>query len=56
MIAETALDTTGLASQLAAILGDPAIAETMAARALGVGRVDATDRLVALVTGLARRK
>ncbi len=56
MIAESALDTTRLASQLAAILGDPAVAETMAARALGIGRVDATERLVALVTGLTGRE
>lgn len=51
-IAEKALDAAGLAGQIAAILNDPAKAETMARAALGISKPDATARLVALVEAL----
>lgn len=53
LISEKALDAEALAAQMAAILGAPGTAEAMARNALGQGRPDATERLVALVEGLA---
>lgn len=52
-MAEKALDADTLAAQMAAILGQPNKAEAMARNALGQGRPDATERLVALVEGLS---
>lgn len=52
VIQEKALDAPGLAGHIAAILEDPARAETMARVALGEGKPDATARLVALVEEL----
>lgn len=52
LIQEKALDADALAAQMAAILGQPADAAQMARNALGQGRPDATERLVALVDGL----
>ncbi|MFN6925331.1 MAG: UDP-N-acetylglucosamine--N-acetylmuramyl-(pentapeptide) pyrophosphoryl-undecaprenol N-acetylglucosamine transferase [Tabrizicola sp.] len=52
MVQEKALDAAGLAVHIAAILEDPAKAETMARAALGEGKPDATARLVALVEEL----
>ncbi|MBA3909045.1 MAG: UDP-N-acetylglucosamine--N-acetylmuramyl-(pentapeptide) pyrophosphoryl-undecaprenol N-acetylglucosamine transferase [Rhodobacter sp.] len=53
LIPEKALDADTLARHIAAILGDPHAAETMARNALGEGKPDATARLVALVEDLA---
>lgn len=53
LIPEKRLDAATLASHIAAILQNPAAAETMARNALGEGKPDATARLVALVEGLA---
>ena len=53
LIPETALDAKTLARHIAVILETPLAAETMARNALAVGRPDATDRLMALVEGLA---
>jgi UDP-N-acetylglucosamine--N-acetylmuramyl-(pentapeptide) pyrophosphoryl-undecaprenol N-acetylglucosamine transferase len=53
LMAEKALDADTLAAQMAAILGQPKQAEAMARNALGQGRPDATERLVALVEGLS---
>ncbi len=53
LIPEKALDAETLARQMAAILGNPEAAETMARNALGQGKPDATARLVALVEELA---
>jgi UDP-N-acetylglucosamine--N-acetylmuramyl-(pentapeptide) pyrophosphoryl-undecaprenol N-acetylglucosamine transferase len=47
------VDGFALAAQIAAILGQPKQAEAMARNALGQGRPDATERLVALVEGLS---
>jgi UDP-N-acetylglucosamine--N-acetylmuramyl-(pentapeptide) pyrophosphoryl-undecaprenol N-acetylglucosamine transferase len=55
LIAEKALDAATLADQMAAILGQPQLADQMARNALGQGRPDATDRLAALVEGLATK-
>jgi UDP-N-acetylglucosamine--N-acetylmuramyl-(pentapeptide) pyrophosphoryl-undecaprenol N-acetylglucosamine transferase len=52
VIQEKALDAETLARHIAAILEDPARAETMARAALGEGKPDATARLVALVEEL----
>ncbi|WP_136645758.1 glycosyltransferase [Tabrizicola sp. YIM 78059] len=52
MIVEKALDASTLAGHIAAILEDPARAESMAQAALAVARPDATARLVALVEDL----
>lgn len=51
-IQENALDAAALAGHIAAILNDPARAETMARNALGAAMPDATARLVALVEDL----
>lgn len=53
LIPENRLDAAALADQMAAILGQPQAAEQMARNALGQGRPDATERLVALVEALA---
>lgn len=55
VLAEKALDLTGLTAQMAAILGDEARASAMARAALLQGRPDATARLVALVMGLGEK-
>jgi UDP-N-acetylglucosamine--N-acetylmuramyl-(pentapeptide) pyrophosphoryl-undecaprenol N-acetylglucosamine transferase len=52
VVQEKALDAGALAGHIAAILGDPHKAETMARAALGEGKPDATARLVALVEEL----
>ena len=53
VIAETALAPDNLSRHVGEILGDPERARAMAAAARDCGRPDATDRLVALVEGLA---
>lgn len=53
LMAENALDPATLSAQMATILGQPALAESMARSALAQGRPDATERLVALVEELA---
>ena len=53
LIPESRLDADSLSAQIALILGQPAAANQMAAVALSCGIPDATDRLVALVEGLA---
>ena len=53
VIPEKALDAASLSSHMAAVLSQPDAANRMAANALGQGRPDATDRLVALVEALA---
>jgi UDP-N-acetylglucosamine--N-acetylmuramyl-(pentapeptide) pyrophosphoryl-undecaprenol N-acetylglucosamine transferase len=53
LIPEAALDPGALAAQIAAVLGDQAVAMRMAAHAQAQGRPDAADRLVALVEALA---
>lgn len=55
LIGEKALDAAVLADHMAAILDQPKAAERMARNALGQGRPDATDRLVALVEALAAK-
>ncbi len=50
---EAGLDAATLSGHIAAILRDPARATAMSAAALAAARPDATDRLVALVEGLA---
>lgn len=55
LIAEKALDAGVLADHMAAVLGQPKAAETMARNALGQGRPDATERLVALVEALVKK-
>jgi UDP-N-acetylglucosamine--N-acetylmuramyl-(pentapeptide) pyrophosphoryl-undecaprenol N-acetylglucosamine transferase len=55
LIPESALDADTLAVQMAAILENPAAALQMSRNALGLGRADATDRLVELVTSLTER-
>ncbi len=52
LIPEKALDAATLADHMATVLGQPDAASRMAQNALGQGRPDATDRLVALVEGL----
>lgn len=54
LIPEKLLDPAALAAQLGAILASPDAAVAMAQHALGQGRPDATERLVALVEGLAK--
>jgi UDP-N-acetylglucosamine--N-acetylmuramyl-(pentapeptide) pyrophosphoryl-undecaprenol N-acetylglucosamine transferase len=53
VVQEKALDAGALAGHIAAILEDPARAETMARSALSEGKPDATARLVALVESLS---
>ena len=53
IIQEPALAPPDLAAHIAAILGDPAKAATMAEAARGQGRVDAVDRLKAEILKLA---
>lgn len=54
LIPEKLLDPAALAAQLEAVLSRPDAAVAMAQHALGQGRPDATERLVALVEGLAK--
>ena len=54
LIPEKLLDPATLAPQLEAILASPDAAVAMAQHALGQGRPDATERLVALVEDLAK--
>jgi UDP-N-acetylglucosamine--N-acetylmuramyl-(pentapeptide) pyrophosphoryl-undecaprenol N-acetylglucosamine transferase len=53
LIPEKLLDADTLARHMAAVLGAPEAARTMAAHALAQGRPDAADRLAALVEDLA---
>ncbi|MES2432958.1 MAG: UDP-N-acetylglucosamine--N-acetylmuramyl-(pentapeptide) pyrophosphoryl-undecaprenol N-acetylglucosamine transferase [Pseudomonadota bacterium] len=53
LMPEVGLDPAALATQIAAILDNPAQAEDMARKAQAQGRPDATERLVALVEALA---
>lgn len=53
LIPEKLLEPAALSAQMAAILGHPAAAETMAAHALSQGKPDAAARLAALVEELA---
>ena len=55
LIPESALSTETLTAQIAAVLQTPGAAQTMARNALALGRADATDRLVELVTRLTER-
>jgi UDP-N-acetylglucosamine--N-acetylmuramyl-(pentapeptide) pyrophosphoryl-undecaprenol N-acetylglucosamine transferase len=55
LIPEKALDAGSLTDHMAAILGQPQAAEQMARNALGQGRPDATERLVALVEALVKK-
>ncbi|MCX7287363.1 MAG: UDP-N-acetylglucosamine--N-acetylmuramyl-(pentapeptide) pyrophosphoryl-undecaprenol N-acetylglucosamine transferase [Rhodobacterales bacterium] len=52
LITEAGLDAASLSRHIAAILDDPAHAETMARNALAEGKPDATARMVALVEAL----
>ena len=54
LIPEKLLDPATLSAQLGAILASPDAAVAMAQHALGQGRPDATERLVALVEDLAK--
>ncbi|MCZ8332700.1 MAG: UDP-N-acetylglucosamine--N-acetylmuramyl-(pentapeptide) pyrophosphoryl-undecaprenol N-acetylglucosamine transferase [Rhodobacteraceae bacterium] len=54
LIPEKLLDPAALAAQVGAILASPDAAVAMAQHALGQGRPDATERLVALVEDLAK--
>lgn len=54
VIAESALDPAALSGHIAAILSDPDRARGMAKAAAAQGRPDATERLVTLVTAIAR--
>ncbi|VDC31319.1 UDP-N-acetylglucosamine--N-acetylmuramyl-(pentapeptide) pyrophosphoryl-undecaprenol N-acetylglucosamine transferase [Pseudogemmobacter humi] len=56
LIPEKLLDAASLSAQMAAVLGNPAAAQRMAANALAQSRPDATERLVALVGDLAGEK
>ncbi len=53
---ESQFTAPALADTLGAILSDPRAAQEMAQAALGAGRADATERLVALVEGLAGKE
>ncbi len=54
LIPEADLDPATLSAHIASILGAPQVAARMAAAALGCGRPDATERLVAMVETLAQ--
>ncbi len=56
LIPESALDVSALAEQIALVLTNPQAAQKMASAALSVGAPDATERLVALVEGLAQKE
>ncbi len=56
LIPEKTLDAATLSTHIAAILGQPAAAEAMARNALAQGRPDATERLVALVEALVKKR
>ncbi len=53
LVPEAKLDVAGLAGHIAAILNNPARAQTMATAAHGLARIDATERLVAMVEELS---
>ena len=53
LIPERALDSETLSAHIATVLTQPTAAQHMAQAALGAGRPDATDRLVACVEQLA---
>lgn len=55
LIPESALQVDSLSDRIATVLRDPAAANRMAQAALACGTPDATERLVALVEGLAQR-
>jgi UDP-N-acetylglucosamine--N-acetylmuramyl-(pentapeptide) pyrophosphoryl-undecaprenol N-acetylglucosamine transferase len=55
LIPEDALDVDVLSAQIAAVLENPKAALMMSRNALALGRADATDRLVELVTSLTER-
>ena len=54
LMPEKSLDPAALAAQLELVLAQPEAALTMARNALGEGRPDATERLVALVEELSK--
>ncbi|MDP3263848.1 MAG: UDP-N-acetylglucosamine--N-acetylmuramyl-(pentapeptide) pyrophosphoryl-undecaprenol N-acetylglucosamine transferase [Tabrizicola sp.] len=54
LIPEKVLDAESLCGHMAAILGQPTVAEQMARAALAQGRPDATERLAALVQDLVK--
>jgi UDP-N-acetylglucosamine--N-acetylmuramyl-(pentapeptide) pyrophosphoryl-undecaprenol N-acetylglucosamine transferase len=56
LIVESQLDAATLSDQIMAVLGNPDRAIQMARAALGQGRADATDRLVAVVERLAGKE
>ncbi len=56
MVPESKLDSASLAAQITTVLTNPQAATQMAHAALAVGAPDATERLVALVEGLAERQ
>jgi UDP-N-acetylglucosamine--N-acetylmuramyl-(pentapeptide) pyrophosphoryl-undecaprenol N-acetylglucosamine transferase len=56
LIPESQLDPATLSDQIMAVLGNPDRAIQMALAALGQGRADATDRLVAVVERLAGKE
>ena len=56
LIPENALDVTSLSTQITAVLSNPDAALQMSLAALSVGTPDATERLVALVEGLAKKE
>jgi len=55
LIPEKQLDAASLSVHIASVLCQPDAAQRMARNALGLGRADATDRLVELVESLAER-
>ncbi|HEX9858968.1 MAG TPA: UDP-N-acetylglucosamine--N-acetylmuramyl-(pentapeptide) pyrophosphoryl-undecaprenol N-acetylglucosamine transferase [Paracoccaceae bacterium] len=56
LIPESALEPAALCAQMTAVLTQAPAAERMAANALAQGRPDATQRLVAVVEGLAAKE
>lgn len=56
LVPESQMQPAALAGQVAAVLGNPAAAERMAASALAYGIPDATARLAAAVETLARKE
>ena len=55
VVGESGLDPATLSGHVAAILGNPETARAMAAAALGCGRPDATEGLVAMVEALSQK-
>jgi len=56
LIPETKFEPVALAEHITGILANPAAASRMAANALKVGRLDATERLLALVEQISEEK